>query len=65
MGSYLRREIQWLIQGQISYVEEEGMSVQIRDMLPMDVANKLVSQIPDDMKFADVDDCTKVLKVWE
>ena len=54
----------WLVQAQVDKVSEQGTSVQIRDMRPEMIARELLKQIPDELKFTSVDDCTKKIVEW-
>lgn len=54
----------WIVQAQVGKVTDQGTSVQIRDMRPEAIAGKLLPQISDDVKFSNVDDCTKKITEW-
>lgn len=55
----------WLIQGEVSRTRQEGIRIQVRDLLPENIAIKLLEKFPLDLTFDDVDECTKALKEWE
>ena len=55
----------WLLQGEISKVKQEGIVTQIRDLLPETVALKLLEKFPEQLTFDSVDNCTKRLREWE
>ena len=52
----------WLLQGEVSKTKQEGVKTQIRDLLPENIAVKLLEKFPSEYSFENVDSCTKTLK---
>lgn len=55
----------WLLQGEVSELRQEGMTTQIHDLLPETIVNKLLECFPKELMFDNVDSCTRALKAWE
>ncbi len=55
----------WLLQAHVEKADEDGKTVQIRDMTADAIARQLINYIPKENCFDDVDKCTKAILSWD